>query len=360
MKKLGILTLCLALVALGAWFITRGRIVRSADADSGSSGWETASVERMDIGSTVLATGVIRPQVGAEVEVGSRVSGVLQRLHVTVGDQVRRGALLAELDPTEFEARYEQANAMLETAGVERDFAVQQYERAQGLIREQVIAQTEFDEAERQFRATAAREREAEAALSSARIQLDYTKIRAPISGVVATVSTQVGETVAASFAAPTFVTIMDLDRLEVWAYVDETDIGRVNVGQVATFTVDTYTSTDFEGVVTAIRPQAEIQDNVVNYVTVIEIGDRQGLVLRPEMTTTVNIVLEGRENVLAIPNGAVRRDGGGTYALVSDGTGATRRLIETGFRGRSHTEVVDGLEEGAVVILGDVEGNDE
>ena len=277
-----------------------------------------------------------------------------RRLHVTVGDQVRRGALLAELDPTEFEARYRQAEAMLETAGVERAYAAQQYERAQGLIREQVIAQTEFDEAERAFRATAAREREAEAALSSARIQLDYTKIRAPISGVVATVSTQVGETVA-----PTFVTIIDLDRLEVWAYVDETDIGRVNVGQKATFTVDTYTSTDFEGVVTAIRPQAEIQDNVVNYVTVIEIGDRQGLVLRPEMTTTVNIVLEGREGVLAIPNGAIRRDGGGPYALVADGTGAIRRPIETGFRGRSHTELIDGLEEGTIVILGDVEEND-
>jgi macrolide-specific efflux system membrane fusion protein len=359
MKKIGILALCLALISVGVWFVTRGSLVRTADADSGSSAWRTASVERMDIGATVLATGVIRPQVGAEVEVGSRVSGVLQRLHVTVGDQVRRGALLAELDPTEFEARYQGAEAMLETAGVERAYAAQQYERAQDLIREQVIAQTEFDEAERAFRATAAREREAEAALSSARIQLDYTKIRAPISGVVATVSTQVGETVAASFAAPTFVTIIDLDRLEVWAYVDETDIGRVHVGQKATFTVDTYTSTDFEGVVTAIRPRAEIQDNVVNYVTVIEIGDRQGLVLRPEMTTTVNIVLEGRENVLAIPNGAVRRDGSGAYALVTDAAGAIRSPIETGFRGRSHTELIDGLEEGAVVILGDVEEND-
>ena len=356
MKRIGILTVTLAVVALAAWFISTGGLVRSADADSGSGVWETALVERMDIGSTVLATGVIRPQVGAEVAVGSRVSGVLRRLHVTVGDQVRRGTLLAELDPTEFEARHQQALAMLETARVEREFTAQQYERAQGLIREQVIAQTEFDEAQRASRAATAREREVEANLSSARIQLDYTKIRAPISGVVATVTTQVGETVAASFAAPTFVTIIDLDRLEVWAYVDETDIGRVEVGQTATFTVDTYPSTDFDGVVTAIRPQAEIQDNVVNYITVLEIGDRQGRILRPEMTTTVNIVLEGREGVLAIPNGAIRRDAGGAYALVAEGTQSLRRSIETGFRGRSYTEVTSGLEEGTMVIIGDVE----
>ena len=94
--------------------------------------------------------------------------------------------------------------------------------------------------------------------------------------------------------------------------------------------------------------------------ITVIEIGDRQDLVLRPEMTTTVNIVLEGRAGVLAIPNGAVRRNGGGAYALVTDGTRAIRSPIETGFRGRSHTEVVHGLEEGAVVIVGDVEESDQ
>jgi macrolide-specific efflux system membrane fusion protein len=356
MKRLGILTVTLALLASVVWFISSGGLVRAADAGSGAGVWETAVVERMDIGSTVLATGVIRPQVGAEVAVGSRVSGVLQRLHVTVGEQVRQGTLLAELDPTEFEARYQQALAQLETARVERDFATQQYERAQDLMREQVIAQTEFDEAERAFRATTAREREADANLSGARIQLDYTKIRAPISGVVATVTTQVGETVAASFAAPTFVTIIDLDRLEVWAYVDETDIGRVEVGQTATFTVDTYPSTDFDGLITAIRPQAEIQDNVVNYVTVLEIGNRQGRTLRPEMTTTVNIVLEGRTQVLAIPNGAVRRNADGAYALVADGSGSLRTSIETGFRGRSYTEVTRGLEEGTTVIIGDVE----
>jgi macrolide-specific efflux system membrane fusion protein len=189
----------------------------------------------------------------------------------------------------------------------------------------------------------------------AARIQLDYTVIRAPISGVVASVSTQVGETVAASFASPTFVTIIDLERLEIWAYVDETDIGRVEVGQEARFTVDTYPDTGFRGTVTAIQPQAEIVDNVVNYVTLIEIGHTEGKTLRPEMTTTVNILLDGREDVLTLPNGAVRRDSEGTFALVPGPDGPVRRTIRTGYRGSDHTEVLEGLTEEEEVLVGSV-----
>jgi macrolide-specific efflux system membrane fusion protein len=353
MKKIGVLAFSLALVALAAWLAVDRGLARSAETTA--LDLPTAAVGRMEIGSTVLATGVIRPQVGAEVAVGSRVSGVLQRLHVTVGDRVRQGQMLAELDPTEFEARHQQALASLETARVDRDFARQQFGRAEGLIRERVIAQTEFDDAERLLRTSEARLRETEATLRSAEIQLGYTKIRAPISGVVASVSTQVGETVAASFAAPTFLTIIDLERLEVWAYVDETDIGRVEVDQQAVFTVDTYPSTEFSGVVTAIRPAAEIQNNVVNYITVLEIGDIGDRVLRPEMTTTVNIHLEGRGSALAVPNDAVKSDDGGAYVLIRAPEGSIRKGIRTGYRGRTHTEVVEGLEEGDVVLLGDI-----
>jgi macrolide-specific efflux system membrane fusion protein len=206
---------------------------------------------------------------------------------------------------------------------------------------------------ERQRAVTAAQVLRAEADLEAARIQLGYTKIHAPISGIVAEVATQVGETVAASFASPTFVTIIDLDRLEVWAYVDEADIGRVEIGQNAVFTVDTYVDSDFEGKVTAIRPMAEIQDAVVNYVTVIEIIDGHGRVLRPEMTTTVNILLESRANVIAIPNRAVRRDREGAYAFVMQGDVRVRKDIRVGYRGREYTEVVQGLNEGDRVMVG-------
>ena len=169
----------------------------------------------------------------------------------------------------------------------------------------------------------------------------------------MAEVATQVGETVAASFAAPTFVTIIDLDRLELWAYVDETDIGRVEVGQRALFTVDTYADTDFKGIVTAIRPMAEIQDAVVNYVTVIEIAQGHGKILRPEMTTTVNVELERREDAIAIPNGAVRWDSDGAYAVVQQGDDRIRRGIRVGYRGREYSEVLEGLDEGDRIIIG-------
>jgi macrolide-specific efflux system membrane fusion protein len=314
------LTLAVAALA-GGWYITAdGSTTNEAAADPGTL--RTAAVVRRDVGATVLATGVIRPKIGAEVRVGSRVSGVLHQLNATVGERVRKGQLLAQLDSAPFWAAYLEAQAALANARAESAFAAGEFERAREL-RDVTDAQVD----------------RAAAQLDAARIQLGYTRIMAPISGVVASVSTQVGETVAASFAAPTFVTIIDLDRLEVWAYVDETDIGRVEVGQRARFTVDTYVDTEFTGVVSAIRPQAEIQNAVVNYVTVIRIDPGHGRILRPEMTTTTNILLDGRTDALAISNGAVRRDENGVYALVSGDTGAPlRRSLSLGFRGREYT----------------------
>ncbi|MFG1691787.1 efflux RND transporter periplasmic adaptor subunit, partial [Gemmatimonadota bacterium] len=255
----------IVIVALWVW---PGFLTSDADTGEEASSYRTANVARRDIRSTVLATGVIRPMVGAEVQVGSRVSGILQTLNVSIGDRVQAEEVLARLDPTEFQARLDQALAILETAQVEERFAGIGLTRARDLRDREVISQVEMDSAERGYQVASANLSQARANARSAQIQLDYTVIRAPVSGVVASVSTQVGETVAASFASPTFVTIIDLDRLEIWAYVDETDIGRVEVGQEARFTVDTYLDTEFHGTVTAIQPQAEIVDNVVNYVT--------------------------------------------------------------------------------------------
>jgi macrolide-specific efflux system membrane fusion protein len=346
------LTLAVAALA-GGWYITAdGSTTNEAAADPGTL--RTAAVVRRDVGATVLATGVIRPKIGAEVRVGSRVSGVLHQLNATVGERVRKGQLLAQLDSAPFWAAYLEAQAALANARAESAFAAGEFERARELRDVQAVTPTEFAGYERARAVTAAQVDRAAAQLEAVRIQLGYTRITAPISGVVASVSTQVGETVAASFAAPTFVTIIDLDRLEVWAYVDETDIGRVEVGQRARFTVDTYVDTEFTGVVSAIRPQAEIQNAVVNYVTVIRIDPGHGRILRPEMTTTTNILLDGRTDALAIPNGAVRRDENGVYALVSGDTGAPlRRSLSLGFRGREYTEVIDGVREGDRVVVG-------
>ena len=349
MKSISFFLLVL-LVGSGAWFATRGN---SESVAADGENIRTVLVSRRDIGSTVLSTGVVRPKVGAEVRVGARVSGVLERLYITVGDQVRKGQLLGQLDSTELNARRMQAQASLENAQAEFAYAEDEYARGVELREKEIIPETQFALMERQRDVASSQVRQAEANLAAAQIQLGYTKIFAPISGVVAEVATQVGETVAASFAAPTFVTIIDLDRLEVWAYVDETDIGRVAVGQRAVFTVDTYADTDFEGTVTAIRPKAEIQDAVVNYVTVIEIARGHGKILRPEMTTTVNVELERRENALAIPNGAVRWDADGAYAVVQRGEDRIRRGIRVGYRGREYSEVLEGLNEGDRIIIG-------
>lgn len=354
MKRIGIFVGLAAFLAVALW-VWPGFIRGSDPGPEAEVGWRTATVERRDIGSTVLATGVIRPQVGAEVQVGSRASGILQRLNVTVGDQVQAGDVLAELDPTEFQARLDQALASLETAKVEERFAGIDLARARELRASEVISQAELDGAERAHQVAGTGLMQAEASHRAAEIQLAYAVIRAPVSGVVASVSTQVGETVAASFASPTFVTIIDLDRLEIWAYVDETDIGRVEVGQAATFTVDTYLDTEFRGAVTAIQPKAEIVDNVVNYVTLIEIGPSEGKILRPEMTATVNIYLESREDVLTLPNGAVRRGSEGVFAYVLSSQGPQRRAITTGYRGREFTEVAEGLVQGEEVVVGSV-----
>jgi HlyD family secretion protein len=329
------------------------RRAQSTGSDSAPTPVESAAVERRAFGATVLATGVIRPRVGAQVAVGSRASGIVRKLYVTVGDRVSAGQLLAELDRVEFETQVERADAIRAAAVAERTWAEQEYGRVKLLTEGNAATAADLAQAERAIETARAREREASAALEATRVQLGYTSIRAPIQGVVASVSTQEGETVAASFASPTFLTIVDLTRLEVWAYVDETDIGRIKVGQQARFTVDTWPDDAFQGRISAVRPSAEIRDNVVNYVTLIEFINRPDRLLRPEMTATINVVLEGRTDALAVPNGALRRDSEGTFLLVQAGNAFERRVVSVGFRGSEFTEVLSGVAAGERVVVG-------
>jgi RND family efflux transporter MFP subunit len=326
----------------------------------------TVLVGRRDIETYVKATGVIKPMVGAEVRVGSRASGVVARLHVRIGDAVTKGHLLAELDDNELVARRDQAAAALESARAQLEYAAADLGRKRALGASQLIAPGDLDLAERGHTVAEQQCVEAAANLSYARTQLAYARIAAPISGVVGSVSTQEGETVSASLAAPTFVTLVDLRRLEVWAYVDETDIGRIRLGQPAHFTVDTYPDEDFPGRVTAIYPQPAIRDNVVNYVTVVTFDPPGEHTLRPEMTTTVKIALESREDVLAVPRSAVHREDGRTFVYARrDGArrdGARRHggfvacPVTAGARDEGYTEIVEGLREGEAVLLGRVD----
>jgi HlyD family secretion protein len=312
---------------------------------------EIVRVTRRTLGSKVKATGVVKPRIGAEVKVGSRVSGVVARLHVRIGDAVARGQLLAELETRELAARRDQAAAALAATEATLQYARSDLERKRALRGAELLSAADLDVAERSRAVAEQQFTEAAANLDFASTQLGYSRITAPIAGIVASVATQEGETVAASLAAPTFVTLVDLARLEVWAYVDETDIGRIQKGQSARFTVDTYPDHEFEGRVTAVYPQAEIRDNVVNYVTVVTFDPPRGRTLRPEMTTTVRIAIETRDEVLAVPRRAVRREQGRTFVLTPAGE---KRWVTVGSRDETDCEIVDGLREGDKVLLGE------
>jgi len=168
----------------------------------------------------------------------------------------------------------------------------------------------------------------------------------------VAEVSTREGETVAAAFAAPNFVTIIDLDRLEVLAYVDETDIGRVFVGQQASFTVDTFPNVEFTAEITAIQPRAELQGSVVNYLVRLEFERSVDFVLRPEMTTHVRIVVAQRDDVLTAPRATIKRVVGRQYVMVQRGGQWAEQDVRTGWRSESKVEFLSGVREGDVLEL--------
>jgi RND family efflux transporter MFP subunit len=317
---------------------------------------EVARVMRRDVASVVKAVGVIKPMVGAEVRVGSSASGVVSRLFVRIGDRVEKGTLLAELDARELVARRDAAEAAVKLANANLSYTLADLRRKQELSKVQVIARSELDLAQQACGVAEQQYKQAQANLSEAFTQLGYTRIVAPIAGTVESVSTQEGETVASSFAAPTFVTLLDLSRLEVWAYVDETDIGRIHVGQKAVFTVDTYGDYEFHGQVTAIYPQAQIRDNVVDYVTVVRFQPARGRVLRPEMTTTVKIALEQRQNGLSLPIRAVRREGKRQFVMLKVGDRVERRWITTGLRDDSYWEVTSGLQDNDEVLVGEID----
>jgi len=340
-------------IAVAAIVMLNPAIATRADAPATAS--ELARVTRRNIGTVVAATGVIRPTIGAEVRVGARISGVVTRLLVRVGDSVQKGQLLAELDARELSARRSQAAAALDLARADLNYSRTELARKRKLGADNLVAQSELEVTERACTVAEQQVREAEANLELATIQLGYARIEAPISGVVATVSTQEGETVAASLAAPTFVTLIDLKRLEVRAYVDETDIGRIQLGEKARFSVDTYPGEEFDGQVSDVFPQAEIRDNVVNYVAVVSFTPPADRILRPEMTTAVRIALEMHDNVLSIPRRALRRDGARQFVGRSHEGKVERCWVQAGATDDTYVEILEGLNEGDEVVVGEM-----
>lgn len=267
--------------------------------------YKTEKVDRGTVTTTVTATGTL--SAVTTVQVGSQVSGVIARLYADFNSKVTKGQLLAELDPTPFEAQVAQRRADLTQAQVQTDDTRIKYERQRRLLASGLAAQADVDGAEAQYKSARAQTAQAQAALSQVLTNLRYTKINSPIDGIVVDRQYNVGQTVAASFQAPTLFEIaQDLTKMQVQADVDQSDIGRIKVGQIARFNVDAYPEDEFRGRIAQIRYNAQVNQNVVTYPVILELSNPEGR-LRPKMTANVNIDTATVPNVLRIPNAALR-----------------------------------------------------
>jgi len=281
--------------------------------------WETAPVDRGRVVARVTATGTLSALV--TVQVGSQVSGRIQQLFVDYNSEVKKGQLIAKIDPQLFTASLEQARANfaaaqgnLAKAKVQAAQAEIDYRRQASLAERKLVAQADYDLARTNREAAKAQVavaegnvQQARAALNQARVNLAYTNIVSPTDGVVISRNVDVGQTVAASLSAPTiFVIAEDLRKMQVNTSVAEADVGKLEAGMEATFVVDAYPGERFAGKVRQIRNAAQTVQNVVTYDAVIDVGNAE-LKLRPGMTANVNFVFAERENVLRVPNAALR-----------------------------------------------------
>ncbi|HAR35580.1 MAG TPA: efflux RND transporter periplasmic adaptor subunit, partial [Acidobacteria bacterium] len=281
--------------------------------------YRAEKVTRGDVEAVVTATGTLNPVV--LVEVGSQVSGKIEKIYVDFNSKVKKGDILAELDQSQLRAKIEQnqanyqnAQASLERAKISLEIAQKKYERALSLFEKNLISFEEKEQSEANYLqaksdliAQQARTEQAKSQLEASKVDLSYAIIRSPIDGVVISRNINVGQTVAASFQAPKLFEIAnDLTKMEVECLVDEADVGKVKEGQKVKFTVEAYQNETFNGVVRQVRYSAQTVQNVVSYSAIIDV-DNSSLKLLPGMTATCSIIVGEARNVLRVPNAALR-----------------------------------------------------
>jgi HlyD family secretion protein len=295
-----ILAAAVALVVLGvgAWLFVSKR-------GSSEPKYRKAKLDKGDVVSTVTATGTL--SAVTTVSVGSQVSGIISRLHADFNSVVKKGQLLAELDPTPFQQQVDQTKANLDKAKVQLRNDEIGLTRAKRLFSEQLSAQSDLDAAQTTRDADVATVAQVTAQLKQNETNLSYTRIVSPIDGVVVSRSYDVGQTVAASFQAPTlFMIAQDLTKMQVLTNIDEADVGRVKVDQVAAFSVDAFPDQNFHGTVSQIRLSPQTVQNVVTYPVMLDVPNTD-LKLKPGMTANVQIPVDVRRDVLRAPNAALR-----------------------------------------------------
>jgi HlyD family secretion protein len=340
--------------------------------------FNTTQVEEKTIEITVTATGYLQPM--DKVEVGTQVSGVVEKIYVDYNSQVKKGQLLAEIDKSTLIERLTQAEASLTSAESDLKYTKQNYDRIKQLYDVKAATEASYEEAINRLNQAETALANAKANLHQAEVNLSYAEIYSPINGVILDRSVDEGQTVAASFNTPTLFTIAnDLTKMQVEADIDEADIGRVRVRQKVNFTVDAYSDDTFEGVVNQIRLQPTVTNNVVTYTVIIEAPNPEEK-LFPGMTASVTIITQ-METGLSVPAEALNFNptqdilthtnpqsqpplptpdftGKAVWLKIPDGI--VRKEIKTGFSDGIYTIIKEGLETDDTVILSATVGKKE
>jgi HlyD family secretion protein len=373
-KRLPLIIGIVALVVIGLLF-------SKCRSGSGQS-FQTVAVTRGPITQAVTATGTLNPV--QNVQVGSQVSGNIQKLFADFNSIVKAGQVIAQIDPVVFQANVNQAEGELENARAALELARLNAARTQALVAKQNSAQADLDQALANLHQAEANVKIKEGALEKTKADLDHCTITSPIDGMVISRSVDVGQTVAASLQAPVIFQIAnDLTKMQIDANVAEADVGGVAVDQDVDFTVDAFPTQTFHGKVVQVRNAPITVQNVVTYDTVIGVTNPD-LKLKPGMTANVSIISAHKDEVLKIPNGALRfrmpdespapvvkrdpsasgRSPGGkpparaerrvernVYVLAPSASKPTKATIKTGISDGISTEITEGLKEGDRVV---------
>lgn len=333
---------------------------------------ETATVTRGDVSEAVTATGTIEPVT--QVEVGTQVSGIIDKLYADYNSIVTKGQLIAEMDKITLQSELTSQQATYDGAKAEYEYQEKNYLRNKALHEKQLISDTEFEESAYNYAKAKSEFESSEANLAKAKRNLAYATITSPIDGVVISRAVEEGQTVAAGFETPTLFTIAaDLTQMQVIADVDEADIGGVKEGQRVSFTVDAYPNSTFEGFVTQVRLEATEESNVVTYEVVIS-AHNPDLKLKPGLTANITIYTDERRNVVnipikalrfvpdpvddstPIPEGTLQQDTPVNDSLkivwIQKGTTWEPRQITVGMDNGVNIEVCSGLEAGEVIAI--------
>ena len=365
-KKIILIAVSIAVVAgAGFWLFGSSKAQHKVT-------YETAVVTRGEISESITATGTIEPVT--EVEVGTQVSGIIDKIYADYNSVVTKGQLIAEMDRVTLQSEVASQRAAYNGAKAEYEYQQKNYERNRGLHEKQLISDTDYEQSVYNYEKAKSNYESSQASLAKAERNLSYATITSPIDGVVINRAVEEGQTVASGFETPTLFTIAaDLTQMQVVADVDEADIGGVEEGQRVSFTVDAYPNDTFEGTVTQIRlgedsstsSGSNTSSTVVTYEVVIS-APNPDLKLKPRLTANVTIYTLDRKDVLSVPARALRftpeRPLIGENDIVKDcesphklwtreGNTFTAHPVTVGISNGINTEIISGISEGATIV---------